>query len=186
MAVERLTEKQFFAYRYRREGHALDWIARRLGVSRPRVVHLIAASEKRLGYTPSVTPKRKTPYKPVAQPREEQASTWSAYMNELWDEFEPAAQERFLRILEAAKTEEEAERLLREWLAELQLERRERARGFEPSRAEHADDYSRGVGEAEAEFAAEMEADFGLNPMTGEPMRPEDFVEDAGGGYDRL
>jgi len=48
------------------------------------------------------------------------------------------------------------------------------------------DDWSRGVGEAEAEFAAELEAAFGINEMSGEPFRPGDFVEDDGKGDDRL
>jgi predicted DNA-binding protein YlxM (UPF0122 family) len=47
------------------------------------------------------------------------------------------------------------------------------------------DDFSRAVGDEAAEFAATLEADFGLNPATGVAMRPEDFVADDGKGYDR-
>jgi DNA-binding CsgD family transcriptional regulator len=55
-AIELLTDKQFTAYRYRREGQAWNWIAQRMGVSRPAVIHLVAKAEKRLGYEATVTP----------------------------------------------------------------------------------------------------------------------------------
>jgi hypothetical protein len=185
-AIELLTDKQLTAYRYRREGQALNWIARRMGVTRTRVIHLIAAAEKRLGYTPTVTPKQKAAYRPAAQRRQERASAWDAYISELAALLEPAERRRLERIFETAKSDEELGRRLRQRLRELERERRKRGRRDLPAGAEHADDYSRAAGEAAAEFAAELEADFGVNPVTGEPMAAADFVEDDGKGHDRL
>lgn len=185
-AIELLTEKQLRAYRYRREGQALNWIARRIGVSRARIIHLIAAAEKRLGYTPTVTPKRRAAYKPAAQRRQERAPAWEAYVRELAGQLQPVERRRLERIFDTAKTDAELERRLRQRLHVLERRRRKRGRRDLPAGAEHDDDYSRAVGEDAAEFAAELEADFGVNPMTGEPMGAADFVEDDGKGHDRL
>lgn len=185
-AMELLTNKQLIAYRYRREGHALNWIARRMGVTRPRVIHLIAAAEKRLGYAPSVTLKQKTAYKPAAQRRQEHESAWEAYIHEVASQLEPAERRRILRIFESSATEEELHRRLRNRLRQLEHQRRVRGRRDLAPDADHDDDWSTAVGELEAEFEAEMEADFGINPRTGEVMQPTDLVEDDGKGYDRL
>jgi transposase len=185
-AIELLTDRQLIAYRHRREGHALNWIAQRLGVSRTRVVHLIGAAEKRLGYAPSVTAKQRSAYKSSAQRRQERESAWAAYSEELASQLDPAERRRILRIFETSATDEEVERRLRERLWQLERERRARPIEHLPSNAEHSEDWSSAVGEHEAEFAAEMEADFGINPVTGDVMRPEDLVEDDGKGYDRM
>jgi hypothetical protein len=185
-AIELLTDKQLIAYRYRRDSHALNWIAQRMGVTRPRVVHLIAAAERRLGYAPSVTAKQKTAYKPAAQRKQERESAWEAYFEELAALLEPAERQRLLHIFESATTEEELHRRLRKRLRQLEHERRVRARHDLAPGADHDDDWSTAVGEREAEFAAEMEADFGINPMTGDVMQPTDLVKDDGKGYDRI
>jgi hypothetical protein len=184
-AIELLTDKQLHAYRYRREGHALNWIATRLGVTRPRVVHLIAASEKRLGYEPTVTAKKKTPYKSVARRQVAAESAWDACMREQFADLAPDERRRIIRILEEAGSDDELDRRLRKRLGQLERERRQRERALLSPDADHDNDYSSAVGEQEAEFAAEMEADFGTNPQTGEAMRPEDLVADDGKGYDR-
>jgi hypothetical protein len=157
-----------------------------MNVSRTRVVHLVAAAEKRLGYEQTVTPKKKMPYKPIAQRREETEKAWQAYLEELTAQLEPEELERIAEILETSATREELERRLGERLRVLVDERRDREHAYLPAGAEHGDDWSGAVGEAEAEFEAHMEADFGLNPVTGEVMRPEDLVEDDGKGHDRL
>lgn len=185
-ATELLTPKQLIAFRYRRDGHALNWIARRMNISRPRVVHLVAAAEKRLGYVQTVTPKKKMPYKPVVQQRKETEAAWQAYFEELTAQLQPEELDRITEIFETSKSKEELERRLAERLRVLADERSDRERAYLSGEAEHADDWSSAVGEFEAEFAAQMEADFGLNPVTGEVMRPEDLVEDDGKGYDRL
>jgi DNA-binding CsgD family transcriptional regulator len=180
-AIELLTDRQLRAYRYRREGHALNWIANRLGVKRPRVVHLIAAAEKRLGYELTVTPKQKSPYKPAARRREERESAWERYVNELFSAMPPADRRRLLRIFEESQSDEEVKRRLKSRLEKLERERSEsRTRRVElhwdlvaPHRGEDA-------------LAAEMEASFGMNERTGEDMRPQDLIEDDGKGYDRL
>jgi hypothetical protein len=185
-AIELLTDKQLRAYRYRREGHALNWIATRLDVTRTRVVHLIAAAEKRLGYEPTVTAKKKTPYKSVARRQAESDSAWDAYVRELFAALAPDEARSFMRILEESHSDEEIAHRLWKRLAQLERERRQREQAWLSPDAHHDDDYSSAVGEHEQEFAAQMEADFGINPRTGEPMRPEDLVSDEGKGYDRF
>lgn len=101
-AIHLLTEKQLRAYSYWREGHALNWIATRLGVSRPRVVHLLAAAEKKLGYEPTVTAKKKTPYKPVVQRRAEAASALVADARELAAALPPRERRIFERSRKGA------------------------------------------------------------------------------------
>jgi hypothetical protein len=184
-AIALLTDKQLTAYRHRRDGHALNWIARRMGVSRARVVHLIGAAEKRLGYAPSVTLKQKTPYKSVARREEERQSTWDAYFNELAAQLEPAERRRLLRIFDSSGTDKELNRRLRKRLSQLQRERRARERGYLPAGAEHDDDWSSAVGQGEAEFYA-SQAEDGFTHSTGEVLAPTDLVEDDGKGYGRL
>jgi DNA-binding CsgD family transcriptional regulator len=184
-AKELLTGKQFLAYRHRRGGHALNWIARRMGVSRARVVHLIASAEKRLGYASSVTPKQRTPYKSVARRKQDNESGWQAYVEELTAQLGPEEFHQLLDIIETSNSRQERDRRLGERLRAWEIERRNVQQGYLPAGAEHDDDWSRAVGEDEAECAAEMEATFGQNSVTGEVMRPEDLVEDDGQGYDR-
>lgn len=133
LAIELLTDKQLIAYRYRREGQALNWIANRMGVSRARIVHLIAAAEKRLGYEPSVTPKQKQPYKPVAERREAAESAEFNYLVELARQLPPARRREFARLYdEAVSTADESatKRLydrLRQWERQRQHERAQEA-----------------------------------------------------------
>jgi predicted DNA-binding protein YlxM (UPF0122 family) len=72
-----LTDKQFYAYRYFREGqHTPGWIAQRMGTSRQAVMQLVVKAEKNLGYEPTFTPKQKTPYKSVARRKAEAQDAW--------------------------------------------------------------------------------------------------------------
>ena len=185
-AIERLTDKQLRAYQYRREGHALNWIATRMGISRTAVIHHVAKAEKRLGYEPTVTAKQKTPYKSAAKRCEDDDSAWQAHVDELFSQVPAHRQRAVLRILEAGLSDEEAKRRLAPRLRELTRERKAGERAYAASIGYDGDDYSRGVGQDESEFAANMEADFGINPMTGVAMRPEDLPLDDGKGYDRL
>jgi DNA-binding CsgD family transcriptional regulator len=77
-AIKLLTDKQYRAYRYRREGHAWNWIAQRMGISRQAVIHHVAKAEKRLGYTPTVTAKQRahrTRALPSGRPRPSRLGT---------------------------------------------------------------------------------------------------------------
>jgi hypothetical protein len=149
-----------------------------LDVSRPRVIHLIGAAEKKLGYELSVTPKQRSPYKPVAQRREERESAWDAYVQELAAQLTPAERRRLIRIFDTSATDEELERRLRKRLRRLGRERRARERGYSPSPgSDHEDDWSTAVGELEAEFHASLAED-GFIHSNGEPFGLDDFVPD--------
>src|SRR5713101_8054124 len=162
-AIKLLTDQQLRAYRYRREGQALNWIAQRLGVSRPRVVHLIAAAEKRLGYEPTVAAKQKSPYKSVATRRTERESAWDAYQHELIAKIPPRDLRRLARVLETSASDGEAKRRLKKRLDQLVRERR---------RLDRQDDLSStALHRGEDGLAADLEADFGTNPVTGMGMR---------------
>jgi DNA-binding CsgD family transcriptional regulator len=175
-ATELLTVRQLTAYHHRRDNHSLNWIAARMGVTRPRVVHLVAAAEKRLGYAPSVTPKQKAPYKPAARRREESEAALDAYLDGLIAGLEPS--QRLIEILETATSVEERDRLLRERLAELERERQAHEHPAD-------DDWSMAAGQGEAEFFASLAED-GFTRADGEALRPGEFIEDDGKGYDSL
>jgi len=202
-AIEVLTDRQLRAYRYRRNGHALNWIAQRMGISRTAVVHHIAKAEKRFGYEPSVTGKQKTPYKSVAQRRTEVDDGWTveaarairqmtrdarrefirrAYPGHSMKGLDADSEIRLLaRIYVEASSDDDARARIAERLRPLK-----RSRERERVLLGQNDDLSRAVGEDEAEFVAELEADFGVNSVRGEPMQASDFVADDGKGYDRL
>jgi predicted DNA-binding protein YlxM (UPF0122 family) len=167
-----LTDKQFYAYRYFREGqHTMGWIAQRMGTSRQAVMQLVVKAEKRLGYEPTFTPKQKTPYKSVARRKAEAQDAWVIQIAEAFAEARtPAEKRRLSQILEAAASDPGAEKRLRKRMQQLTRERRARQR--------YQDDESRAVGQDKGEFAAIMAEDFGANTTTGEPWRPEDFVAD--------
>jgi DNA-binding CsgD family transcriptional regulator len=183
-ANELLTPQELTVYRHRRGGQSWNWIAAQLGVSRTRVVHLFGRAEKKLGFEPSVTLKRKAAYKPIAQRKAEDAETSRRLLEEWKESLEPDEFERVLGVLaahgaaESEEEREELERLLRPRLEQLVEARR--------ARADVDDDWSRAVGQDAADFAAELEATFGTNELTDEPMQPGDFIEDDGKGYDRL
>lgn len=210
-AIKLLTDKQLRAYQYRREGHAWNWIATRMGVTRPAVIHLVAKAEKKLGYEPTVTAKQKTPYKSVA---ERQAEAEAARVIDAANAFfalspekrrlfirralpdapkhiDAKAEVRFLsKILIDASDDPEARERMRKRVAPIEQrarrERRAAERRWRTADADHQEDYSRAVGDENTEFAATLEADFGVNPQTGDPMRANDFSVDDGKGYDVL
>jgi hypothetical protein len=176
-AIELLTDEQLRAYRYFREAHAMEWIGRRLGVTRQAVMQRIVRAERKLGYEPSFTPRQKGPYKSVAQRRAEAESAEDLYLRELLAQVPLADRRRIARILETSSSDEEARRRLGARLKELKRER---------LREQHNDDsVTEALHRGEHWSTAEFEADFGTNPVTGQTMRPQDFIEDDGKGYDR-
>jgi predicted DNA-binding protein YlxM (UPF0122 family) len=213
-AIELLTDKQYLAYRYRREGHALNWIANRLGVSRPAVIHHIAKAEKRLGYAPTVTAKQKSRYKSAKERREAEKAAKIHEAAAALSEMTTAQRHRIIRrvfpdapkkldertelrlltkmLMEALDNNEARERMakrlrtlehraIRERKKELQAQRAESIREFDGFTGRYLgddDDWSRAVGEDEAEGAADLQ-ELGVE-------RAKDLVEDKGGGYDRM
>lgn len=98
VAIETLTDKQLRAYRYYRDGqHTNGWIAARLGVSRQAVMQLVVKSEKKLGYAPSFTPKKKAPYKPAADRRSDQLAAQAREVAAAFAAMTAREQARFLR-----------------------------------------------------------------------------------------
>jgi DNA-binding CsgD family transcriptional regulator len=183
-ARELLTDRQLQAYRYYRDANTWDWSARRMGTSRTRVIHHVARAQRKLGYDMTVTGKQKAAYKPQ-KPAGQRIRVEASYEDLLAT---PQGAET-VRILDellasgvpldgfADHVPPEAEAYFRNRLAALGAARRGRRR-------QNDDDWSRAAGEKEGEFAASLEADFGAHPKTGSTMRPEDFREDDGRGYD--
>lgn len=128
-AIQDLTDKQLRVYRYRREGHAWNWIAQRMGTSRPAVIHLFAKAEKRLGYEPTVALRQRTPYKSVATRTAEAEASEDARLRELMAQISPARRRRIHRIIESACSDKEAgDRLRKQVQAWALADARERYR----------------------------------------------------------
>jgi hypothetical protein len=174
-AIEFLTDRQLRAYQHRREGHAWNWIAQRMGVSRQAAMQLVVKAEKRLGYEPSVTPKKKARYKPAAQRRADEGDRWVSRWLTFIDELDPLDRVYINRIARDTTLDDlEAERRILKRLRHLS-----RTYGFGPDGDDDRDelpelDWARHRGDA---------YDWAMDELG---VAASDLVLDDGKGYDRL
>ena len=188
-----LTHQQLRAYCYIREGRRPGWIAKQLGVKRPRVYHLVGAAEQNMGYRLTYTPKQPgSRGRSTAEQRLERREAWNRTIAEteatpqgratleLLDDLLAQGIDIFNTPLDQLPAG--AQDQLRRRLSSLEGGRHRRQRQIERERYLD-DDGSRAAGEEQAESVAEMEATFGTNPVTGVAFRPGNFSEDDGRGH---
>lgn len=181
-AIALLSDRQLRAYRYRRQGHAWDWIARQMGISRPAVIHLVARAERRLGYKQTVSNRQPTPYKPVAARREEADSTWLAQIESAAQELASTPWGR-TTLEQWAKWEAELppaefkRRLRRELTDRVAARRRVSAREEPPDTGPMTHARS-AQGRSRNHLDDSSPDEVWLTSVSGEPLRGSEFVPD--------